>query len=40
MRDQVRGACEIFGLDPLYVANERKLVVIVAADMADHLSRE
>jgi hydrogenase expression/formation protein HypE len=33
--DQVRGACEILGLDPLYVANEGKLVAVVAAEMAD-----
>lgn len=31
--DQVRGACEILGLDPLYVANEGKLVAFV--DPAD-----
>jgi hydrogenase expression/formation protein HypE len=30
VRDEVRGACEMLGLDPLYVANEGKLVAIVA----------
>lgn len=34
VRETVRGACEILGLDPLYVANEGKLVAIVAADAA------
>jgi hydrogenase expression/formation protein HypE len=29
VRDAVRGACEIFGLDPLLVANEGKLVAFV-----------
>lgn len=28
MRETVRGACEILGLDPLYLANEGKLVVV------------
>jgi hydrogenase expression/formation protein HypE len=37
VRDDVRGACEMLGLDPLYVANEGKLVAIVAADAADIL---
>ena len=31
----VRGACEVLGLDPLYVANEGKLVAIVPAVSAD-----
>jgi hydrogenase expression/formation protein HypE len=35
VRDEVRGACELLGLDPLYVANEGKLVAIVAPDDAD-----
>ena len=30
--EEVKGACEILGLDPLYVANEGKLLAIVADD--------
>lgn len=30
----VRGACEILGLDPLYIANEGKMLVSVAPDKA------
>jgi hydrogenase expression/formation protein HypE len=37
VRDTVKGACEILGLDPLYVANEGKLVGIVAAEAADQI---
>ena len=37
IREQVRGACELLGLDPLYVANEGKLVAIVAAADADRV---
>lgn len=37
VRDEVRGACEILGLDPLYVANEGKLIAIVGGDLADSL---
>ena len=33
--EEVRGACEILGLDPLYVANEGKCLVIVAPEAAD-----
>ena len=32
---QVAAACELLGLDPLTIANEGKLVAIVAADAAD-----
>jgi hydrogenase expression/formation protein HypE len=32
---QVNGACEILGIDPLYVANEGKLVAFVAPGAAD-----
>ncbi len=39
MRETVKGACEILGLDPLYVANEGKLVAIVAAETADDMVR-
>jgi hydrogenase expression/formation protein HypE len=36
VKDTVKGACELLGLDPLYVANEGKLIAIVnAADAAD-----
>ena len=34
VRDSVQGACEILGLDPLYVANEGKLCAIVAPQAA------
>ncbi len=33
----VRAACEVLGLDPLFVANEGKLVAIVPADRADRV---
>lgn len=32
--EAVRGACEILGLDPLYVANEGKLVAVVPGEVA------
>lgn len=35
MRETVKGACEILGLDPLYLANEGKLIAIVPPDFAD-----
>lgn len=33
----VRGICEMLGLDPLYLANEGKLVAIVPADQAEQI---
>ncbi len=35
VRAEVRGACEILGLDALTIANEGKMLAIVAADVAD-----
>jgi hydrogenase expression/formation protein HypE len=35
VRPEVTGACEILGLDPLYVASEGRLVAVVAAEDAD-----
>ena len=35
VREPVRAACEILGLDPLFVANEGKLVAFVALESAD-----
>ena len=34
VREEVRGACEMLGLDPMYVANEGKLVAVVDAAAA------
>ncbi len=35
IREEVKGVCEILGLDPLYLANEGKLLVVVAGENAD-----
>ncbi len=35
VRAEVRGACEILGLDPLTIANEGKMLAIVAPEVAD-----
>jgi len=35
IRDVVHGACEILGIDPLYVANEGKLLAVIAPEIAD-----
>lgn len=35
LRPAVVAACEVLGIDPLYVANEGKLIAVVAPDAAD-----
>ncbi|MEI7730908.1 MAG: hydrogenase expression/formation protein HypE [Verrucomicrobiota bacterium] len=35
VREDVRGACEILGFDPLYVANEGRMVLFVPESQAD-----
>jgi hydrogenase expression/formation protein HypE len=37
LRPEVRGACEMLGLDPLYVANEGKLIAVAPPEEADRL---
>ena len=34
VRESVKGACEVLGLDPMYVANEGKLLALVTPQMA------
>jgi hydrogenase expression/formation protein HypE len=38
--DEVRGACEILGLDPLYIANEGKMITIVSNEIAEGVISE
>jgi hydrogenase expression/formation protein HypE len=40
VRESVKGACELLGLDPLYVANEGKLLAVVAPEMAPAVLRQ
>lgn len=35
VRDEVRGACELLGLDPLHIANEGQFLAVVASEFAD-----
>jgi hydrogenase expression/formation protein HypE len=35
VRAEVRGACELLGLDPLHIANEGQFLTVVAAEYAD-----
>ena len=37
VREDVRGACEILGLDPLFVANEGRFLAFVAPERAEEL---
>lgn len=39
VREDVKGACEILGLDPLFVANEGKLVAFVSPRSTDSVLR-
>jgi hydrogenase expression/formation protein HypE len=35
IRNEVRGACELLGLDPLHIANEGQFLAVVAPEYAD-----
>ena len=35
LKEQVRGICEMLGLDPLYMANEGKMIIILPRDSAE-----
>jgi hydrogenase expression/formation protein HypE len=35
VREQVRGACELLGLDPLHIANEGQFLAVVSPELAD-----
>jgi hydrogenase expression/formation protein HypE len=37
VQNSVNGACELLGIDPLYVANEGKLIAIVEPEVADDM---
>ncbi len=39
IRPEVKALCEILGLDPIYIANEGKVVLIVDAAVADNVLR-
>lgn len=40
VRESVKGACELLGLDPLYVANEGKLIAIVSPEAEDAVRQQ
>ena len=37
VKDYVKGTCEILGFDPLYIANEGKVVIVAAAEDASRI---
>ncbi len=37
IKDYVKGTCELLGFDPLYIANEGKVVIVVAAEDASRV---
>jgi hydrogenase expression/formation protein HypE len=38
--EEVKGACEILGLDPLYIANEGKMIAVVSNEIAEDVLSE
>lgn len=40
VRESVRGICELLGFDPLYVANEGKVLLVVAPEKADAILQD
>ena len=40
IKEEVKGACEILGLDPLYIANEGKVILFVAREDAEKVFLE
>lgn len=40
VKEVVAGACEVFGFDPLYLANEGKIVVVVDGNSAEDILNE
>lgn len=40
LRDEVKGVCDILGLDPLYSANEGKAILIVKNESAEKIKEE
>ena len=37
VNQKVRAFCELLGFDPLYIANEGKVVIVASAEIADNL---
>jgi hydrogenase expression/formation protein HypE len=37
VKPEVKGACEVLGIDPLYVANEGKLIAVVPNEIANDM---
>ena len=37
---EVIGACELLGLDPLYIANEGKIIAIVSPEVSDDIIKD
>ncbi len=37
VKHDVKGACEVLGIDPLYVANEGKLIAVVGSEIAENM---